>query len=229
VTLDPRVQYIKNSLDLSPYIKAASKKISSLRMPEEYSAAIYQASSSANQAVNDFFDMEAMKQVKQASNEVYQQGLWAYHYWQAEENLVKHMESIVELLKEIVEEELNIYTAHFRFLQDSHVTVWDPEHGEFQAQLRLPVAMETLDSMPDVTPIVEQYNDVMDNYVPDMDTVQYFYDNYVPQSKWWAENNTTDKEVQLLGELKEYTPVSKPRKLYKKKYNKQSRMSVSAM
>lgn len=105
------------------------------------------------------------------------QGVWAYHYWQVEENLQKHLRSIVTLLKEIVQEELEVYTRHFRFLKDSHVTVWDPEHGEIQAEIRLPVAMETLDSMPDMTPLVEQYNDAVDNLVPDMDTVQYFYDN----------------------------------------------------
>ena len=69
-----------------------------------------------------------------------------------------------------------MYTRHFRFLQNSHVTVWDPEHGEIQAELRLPVAMETLDSMPDMTPLVDQYNEAVDS-LPDMDTVQYFYDN----------------------------------------------------
>ena len=60
--------------------------------------------------------------------------------------------------------------------QQSRVSVWDPQHGEVQAEIHLPVAMETLDSMPDVTPWVEQYNDVM-NSLPDEDTVQYFYDN----------------------------------------------------
>jgi len=223
---DPRVQYFKKSLDLSPYIKAAASKISSVRMPEEYSAAIYRASSNVNNAVNDFLNMEAMKQVKETSNEIYQQGMWAYKYWQKEQNIVEHLESIVQLLKEIVHEELALYTPHFRFLQDSHVTVWQPMKGEIQAELSLPVAMETLDSMPDVTPIVDGYNNAVDRYVPDMDTVQYFYDNYVPQSKWWADNNTTEKQP-LLGHLNEYTPEVKPRKLYKRKYNK--RASVSAM
>ena len=104
------------------------------------------------------------------------QGLWAYRYWQAEDNLKKHLHSIATLLKEIVQEELQVYTRHFTFLQKSRVSVWDPEHGEIQAEIHLPVAMETLDSMPDVSPLVDRYYDVMDS-MPDMDTVQYFYDN----------------------------------------------------
>ena len=105
------------------------------------------------------------------------QGVWAYNYWQVEENLKKHLISIAELLKEIVQEEVEMYTRHFRFLQQSHVTVWDPAHGEVQAELALPVAMDTLTALPDVTPLLDRYNDVVDTVVPSKDTAQYFYDN----------------------------------------------------
>ena len=57
------------------------------------------------------------------------------------------------------------------------MTVWDPEHGEIQSELHLPVPMTSFNTLPDVTPIVQQYNDVVDHYVPSKDTVQYFYDN----------------------------------------------------
>merc|ERR1712142_946166 len=197
-------------------------------MPEQYTDAIYMASSHVNQAFSDVMNMEAMKNVKMASNEIYQQGLWAYHYWQLEENLKKHAESAARLIKEIVQEEMDVYTRHFRFLGDSRVTVWDPENGEIQAETHLPVAMETLDSMPDMTPLVESYNDAVDS-LPDMDTVQYFYDNYVPQSAWWSDNTTaTGDKKEVLAELEDYQPVNRARRLYKKKYNKQ-RMAISAI
>ncbi|KAK7094147.1 hypothetical protein V1264_007812 [Littorina saxatilis] len=223
VSAHPTLQYLRNSLDFTPYIETAANRLRALRMPEQYSSAIYSASSRMNEAVSDVIDLEAMKQVKQAYSEVYQQGAWAYKYWQVEENMKNHLHSIATLLKEIVQEEMEIYTRHFRFLQKSHVTVWDPEHGEIQVETQLPVAMETLDSMPDVTPLVEQYNDVVDTMVPDMDTVQYFYDNYVPKKSWWSNNTTTeDKPDQLMAELKDYTPAKSPRKLYKRKYNKRA-------
>ncbi|XP_076472801.1 uncharacterized protein LOC143302134 isoform X1 [Babylonia areolata] len=223
LTQHPYIQ----SLDVTPYIRAASNKLSALRVPEQYTAVIYDASARANEVLSDVLNMESMKRVKAMSNEVYQQGVWAYNYWQMEENLEKHLHSIATLLKEIIEEELEIYARHFRFLQKSHVTVWDPEHGEIQAEIHLPVAMETLDSMPDMTPLVTKYNEVM-NSVPDMDTVQYFYDHYVPKSKWWADNST-DQE-QLLAELDEYTPTSKPRLLMKKRnYKLRNRKTVAVM
>lgn len=108
------------------------------------------------------------------------QGAWAYHYWQVEENMKKHLRSIVTLVKDIIADEMEVYASHFRFLRDSRVTVWNPDGGEVQVEVSLPVAMETLDSMPDVTPIVREYNNAIstvNNYVPDRETIQDMYNN----------------------------------------------------
>ncbi|XP_076436385.1 uncharacterized protein LOC143275928 [Babylonia areolata] len=221
LTQHPYIQ----SLDVTPYIEAASNKLSALRVPERYTAAIYNASARVNEVMSDVMNMESMKRFKGMSNEVYQQGVWAYNYWQVEDNLKKHLHSIATLLKEIVEEELHVYTHHFRFLQKSHVTVWDPEHGEIQAETYLPLAMETLDSLPDMTPLVTQYNEVMSS-VPDMDTVQYFYDHYVPKTTWWADNNST-QQGPLLAELNEYTPSpTTDRTLRKRKFRGNRRVAA---
>lgn len=69
----PTLQYLRNSLDFTPYIETAANRLRALRMPEQYSSAIYSASSRMNEAVSDVIDLEAMKQVKQAYSEVYQQ------------------------------------------------------------------------------------------------------------------------------------------------------------
>merc|ERR1712048_924562 len=139
----------------------------------------------------------------------------------------KHLMSIATLLKEIVQEEVALYTRHFRFLEKSHVTVWNPEHGEIQAELALPVAMDTLTSMPDVSPLVERYNDVVDTVVPSKDTVQYFYDNYVPKRTWWSDASVAGDQPDIVADLENFTPAKSPRKLYKRKYNK--RPAVAAM
>ena len=73
VSTHPRVLYMRNSLDITPYIDAAVNKVSALRMPEEYTAAIYRASGEVNQALSDVMNMAAMKQMKEASNAVYQE------------------------------------------------------------------------------------------------------------------------------------------------------------
>jgi len=211
----PTLVYLKNSMDITPYIESAANKIGSLRMPEQLTSAIYSASARMNAAMADK-NLAALSSVRKAYNEVYQQGVWAYNYWQVEENLKKHLISIAELLKEIVQEEVEMYTRHFSFLQKSHVTVWEPQQGEVQAELHLPVAMETLTALPDVSPLVERYNHVVDTVVPSRDTVQYFYDNYVPKKSWWSDNSTATKTSDVVAELEEFTPKH-PRKLYRRK------------
>jgi len=214
----PTLVYLKNSVNITPYIESAANKIGSLRMPEQLTSAIYSASARMNAALADK-NLTGLRSVRKAYNEVYQQGVWAYNYWQVEENLKKHLISIAELLKEIVQEEVEMYTRHFSFLQKSQVTVWDPKQGEVQAELHLPVAMETLTSLPDVSPLVERYNDVVDTVVPSRDTVQYFYDNYVPKKSWWSDNSTASKKPDVIAELEEFTPKH-PRKLYRRKNNR---------
>ena len=69
---------LKDNLDLTPYIEAAASRLGALRMPQQYSDAIYRASTSVNQAMSDVMNMETMRQIKEGSNEVYQQvGDWA--------------------------------------------------------------------------------------------------------------------------------------------------------
>ena len=69
---------LKDNLDLTPYIEAAASRLGALRMPQQYSDAIYRASTSVNQAMSDVMNMETMRRVKEGSNEVYQQvGDWA--------------------------------------------------------------------------------------------------------------------------------------------------------
>ncbi|KAL8597069.1 hypothetical protein ACOMHN_057558 [Nucella lapillus] len=223
VSSHPYVHQLTNSLDITPYLQGAGHRLGALRMPDKYTAALYRASSDVTDALNDVMQMERMSGVKETSNELYQQGLWAYHYWEVEENLKKHLHSIATLLKEIVQEEMEIYTRHFRFLQQSHVTVWDPEHGEVQAETHLPVAMETLDSMPDVTPLVTQYQEVMKS-MPDMDTVQYFYDQYVPESSWWSSNNTS-QQTQLMSA----TPSSRGNKAMREKFYNRRNSRVATL
>ena len=64
---------LKDNLDLTPYIEAAASRLGALRMPQQYSDAIYRASTSVNQAMSDVMNMETMRRVKKGSNEVYQQ------------------------------------------------------------------------------------------------------------------------------------------------------------
>lgn len=106
------------------------------------------------------------------------QGAWAYKYWQVEENVRKHAQSVVELISEMIKEELEKLTEKVAFLQQSKVTVYDPEQGEIQAEVVLPIHLKSLREMPDLQfyhTYLQQANDAIDQYVPDKSTVLHYY------------------------------------------------------
>ncbi len=103
--------------------------------------------------------------------------MWAYNYWKVEENLKKHMESIYEMIKELVEEEFYNYREKLVFLEKSRITVWDPEHGEIQMELYLPVPLESLDTLPELdTSYLEKAKNTLKKYIPEKKTLQKYYE-----------------------------------------------------
>ena len=73
VSSHPRIQYLKNSLDLTPYIETAAKHLSGVRIPQEYTDAIDGASMRINRAMSDGMNMQALRQLTMRTSEVYQQ------------------------------------------------------------------------------------------------------------------------------------------------------------
>ena len=94
------------------------------------------------------------------------QGLWAYNYWQVERNVYRHSQNILDLIEEIIIDELSQYADEIERLYHP-ITVWDPEHGEIQAEFRLPVDVHRLDELPDMSPLAKQVT----VYLPDQSTV----------------------------------------------------------
>ena len=80
VSSHPRIQYLKDSLDLTPYIETAAKHLSGIRIPQEYTDAIYGASMRINRAMSDTMNLQALQHLKLRTNEVYQQVSWR-GYW----------------------------------------------------------------------------------------------------------------------------------------------------
>jgi len=204
VKSNPTLMYVQHKLKIEPYFETAANKIKSMRMPETFNHIISSASSNLNRAIADITKTKSLKHVGKAYNEVYQQGVWAYNYWEVEENLRKHLLSIAELLEEIVQEEVELYLRRFDFLQKSHVTVWSPEQGEVQAELHLPVPMKTLTEMPNLTPLF------IDTVVPIHDNALYFYDNYVPEMSWWGNDSVVKNKVPTGADHSENSPKYVP-------------------
>ena len=100
------------------------------------------------------------------------QGKWAYNYWQVEENTKKHLTNVVTLIKEILQEEFEKYTPFLQIFKKSKVTVYDPEHGEIQLEVYLPINVQSLNTVPTVMPRIQRF---YNRYIPDGQTLQNYY------------------------------------------------------
>merc|ERR1711970_1321103 len=103
-----KISQVRN-VNIAPYV-------ASFDIPEEYTNAIYGARDEINTQLNNFIEGSEIKYVKSGMNEVYQQGMWAYNYWQLEENIRKNAKQVLELIKEIIEDELKEYTHNLNLM-----------------------------------------------------------------------------------------------------------------
>jgi len=127
------------------YIRQMRQSPSS-NMADRYTSAIYGARDLINPAV-----------MQQTEN--------AYKYWEVKENAQAVLDAIVEWIEEEVERELSDIRATFINIAKPEVTVYDPEHGEIQTEVHLPLPIESLDIVPtiDVTPYVNKAR----QYIPE--------------------------------------------------------------
>ena len=93
------------------------------------------------------------------------QGAWAYRYWNVEKNTRENIIRLGRLIGEVIEDEFHKLTEKLQFLRKSRMTVYDPEDGQIQVELVLPVPVRTLQEKPDISDYVKSYNNVMDRYV----------------------------------------------------------------
>ncbi|CAG5134991.1 unnamed protein product [Candidula unifasciata] len=150
---------------------------------------------------------ESMRDVaERATNEIYQQSQLAYKHWNVEELLNKHLETSVQLLKDIMEDELREYLN--LVLMRTPVTVFDPVHGRIEANFILPVDIKRLDEMPDLTPFIQQVSEAYRKYAPDTDTISQYYPSFLLSNKTEETVGEADNDAddELLANLDDYRP-----------------------
>ena len=85
------------------------------------------------------------------------------------------MQNIVKLISELIESEMQKLGEKVSFLQQSQVTVYDPEQGEVQVEVVLPVHLTSLRELPDLQDYLQQADDAIEQYVPAKATVLNYY------------------------------------------------------
>ncbi|XP_067677415.1 uncharacterized protein [Haliotis asinina] len=88
----------------------------------------------------------------------------------------EHLQKIPNLVKQ----EVKNYTRDALTMYGPKITVWDPEHGEIQIELSLPIPLKSLDTLPDVQPYVQKATTAINEYIPDKTSLRRLY------KKWWS-------------------------------------------
>jgi len=198
-----RLAQVKN-MDISPYVN-------SIEMPEMYSNAISSVKNSALSGLNNVWSRPELDMVRGNLNQVYQQGVWTYNYWEVEKNLRKNLQNIFILGIEIIEEELKELTAQSQAMYKNPITVWAPERGEIQAELALPFEVKRLDQVPDVSPLVNKVEEIAQevaSYLPDQTTWENVKKSVSDMMPAQSENETEEM-------IKKYKPSRKLRLMKK--------------
>ncbi|KAL8584622.1 hypothetical protein ACOMHN_002351 [Nucella lapillus] len=176
-------------------------KVTRMSLPERYTSAIYNARDQMANHMYGAMQNRHVQKVKKVANEAYQQGVWAYQYWNVEENSREHLHKLVELLGDYVKQELEQMTRQVQFFRMSNVTVYDPQRGRIEVDVVIPVALKSLEEMPDVTAYIQKAAELVDHYTPDSDAVVQMYRKYTP----WLSNNTTPED-DVMSQFEAYKP-----------------------
>jgi len=210
-----KLSQIKN-IDISPYIKQ-------FELSEEYSNAIDSVKDTTMTGIQYIWERPELDMLRGNLNSIYQQGTWAYNYWDVEKNLKTNIKNIMLLLVDIIEDELKQITQETQGKFKNPITVWLPEQGEMQMELPLPMDVERLDEVPDMSPIVIRVEKVANDisfYLPDQSTwesIKHNVNKMLP---------AREKEEEIIEDLKNYTPSKEFRKRGGKKYRRVRKMKV---
>ncbi|XP_071119448.1 uncharacterized protein [Haliotis cracherodii] len=99
--------------------------------------------------------------------------------------LEKHLHKIPDLVKQ----EFTNFTRDALTMYNPKITVWDPERGEIQIELCLPIPLRSLDRLPDVQPYVQNAKTTVSKYIPDRTSLKRWYKKYSA----WRSNRTNGR------------------------------------
>lgn len=139
-----------------------------LGLKETYLNLVTKANQMVTDQFSDVMQRPEFQQIYVISNEIYQQGIWAYQYWHVEQNLQAAAAQLLALAKDVTLLEITRIKNAVVDLDKSRVIVYDPVNGEMQFEIYLPVPLKSLAEPPDVrlTKYANRVKSWMATYVP---------------------------------------------------------------
>lgn len=77
--------------------------------------------------------------------------------------------AVVDWIREEIENEIADIKAKVLRFKKTALTVYDPEHGEIQAEVHLPIPVKSLDSMPNIDVDMSKMQDL----IPEMPSLSF--------------------------------------------------------
>merc|ERR1711962_4535 len=195
-------------VEIMPYI-------TSIKLPEEYSNTIDSVRSRTQSGLMYIWERPEMDPYRGNTNSIYQQGKWAANYWDIKTNMKNSLIRIMNLMKEIIDEELQemhsecslFYKLKNGVIWPVKTTYWAPKQAELQAEVILPLDVHRLDEVPDIGPLKEDLKKFASDvavYLPDHTTwesIRMKISKMLP--------TPADKPADNPEDMKKYTPTRK--------------------
>jgi len=202
------INHAKN-VDISPYMRI-------FEVPQEYNTIVSEVKDMGMSGMKTLWARPEFNTVRGTVNEVYQQGSWAYKYWNVEQNIQQNIEHIMTLLVEIAEAEAHEMKTRASSMYKNPITVLTG--NEVQAEFSLPFDMSNLQEIPDFQPMVvecEKFALQVAQYLPNKKTL----DNAVETVSGLFKGDKP-KEIE---DMKTFKPSKKYRAKKGKKFNKKGK------
>ncbi|KAK3581896.1 hypothetical protein CHS0354_024209 [Potamilus streckersoni] len=171
-----------------PQVVSSLQKLQSFPMKQQFTDMAHQYTSvayNAHDLVNThLIDLLGRDNVDLMQSTL-QHGKNAYKYWEIEENVKLVLKKIYLTIRRTVEEELT-FIQHFVNMSYSDITVYGPVNGEIQADIYLPIPLESLDVLP-VFRMPKYFNRINGYLTGSFDASSYIpgsdYKNWLPPFK----------------------------------------------
>ncbi|KAL8574007.1 hypothetical protein ACOMHN_029454 [Nucella lapillus] len=121
-----------------------------LGLKEPYVALVSRSKRLIADQFHDLVQRPEFQQIYVIGTEIYQQGVWAYHYLHVEKNTKLAVGHMLDLAKDITLLEITRIKNAVVDLDKSRVIVFDPLNGELQFEIYLPVSLKSLAEPPDL-------------------------------------------------------------------------------
>ncbi|CAH1772638.1 unnamed protein product [Owenia fusiformis] len=129
---------------------------------DKYNEILYRVRSKIQSQVQSALSHPHVKYAKELANSAYQQGTWAYEYWQIEETIVDALKQLYNNWKPLAKKHLYNIADQYLHFDEYKVVRFDPQNGEIKVQAHVPFELKDI-KLPTEMPNMQKYINKLTN------------------------------------------------------------------